>query len=257
MRQLPLGRDQDPRVPGDISAFSLAVRKTGWTILTLLGLRLMTRLLYPRGTVSHRKVNGAVAFTIDDGFCGRDNPDGCMLGDVRRLFKEHGARATFFVVGSHCAHTSDAAVAALLADGHELASHGMRDHPYTSASAAEFTDDLDATEAVLAGYRAAAPAWYRAPFGRCNARMRGVLERRGMTHVLCDVFAHDTAIPDASWIARFILRRVRPGSIILIHMPERGCREWNLEAMRQTLRGLSDKRLEVCTVSELTAERSA
>ena len=200
---------------------------------------------------------GAVAFTIDDGFCGLDNPSGCMLDEVRELFFEHAARATFFVAGTHCEHTRPEAVMRLLRDGHELANHSMRDHPYTSYSREEFAADLDQTEAVLRQYRSPPPPWYRAPFGRLSKAMQAEVEARDMQHVVCDAFAHDTAIPDPRWIARTVLSACTDGSIALIHMPERGCREWNLEAMRLTLSGLRARGLDVVTLSELRARADA
>ena len=81
--------------------------------------------------------------------------------------------------------------------------------------------------------------------------MQNVLDDNNMTHVVCDAFANDTAIPDPKWISKFILNRTKPGSIILIHMPEQGVREWNYEAMRLTLQGLKDRNIKVVTLTEL------
>ena len=127
----------------------------------------------------------------------------------------------------------------------------MMDRPYHRETAVDFEADFLETEEVLAQYRSGSPPWYRAPFGRLSRAMQTVLDTRSLTHVLCDCFANDTAIPDPEWIARFILARVKSGSIVLIHMPERGCREWNLQAMRLTLDGLSKRGLRVVNVSEL------
>jgi peptidoglycan/xylan/chitin deacetylase (PgdA/CDA1 family) len=251
MKQHTLGRDKDPRLPGDIGASSLKLRKAGWSLLTLPGLRAMGRLVFPPTTIRYGEAEGSVAFTIDDGFCGLDNPGGCMLEEVRALFEEFDARATFFVTGTHCEHTSDADITRLLADGHELANHSMRDHPYTDATPEEFAADLEETAAILARHQAQPSPWYRAPFGRLNRRMQAVLDAKGLTHVVCDAFANDTAIPDAEWVAGFVLRHTRPGSILLIHMPERRRREWALEAMRLTLEGLAERGLEVTTLSAL------
>ena len=74
-----LGRDKDPRVACDIKYITLWLRKILWIILTSPSLRIMTRLIYPKSTISHFNRHGSVAFTIDDGFCGVDNPGGCML----------------------------------------------------------------------------------------------------------------------------------------------------------------------------------
>ena len=62
---------------------------------------------------------------------------------------------------------------------------------------------------------------------------------------------YDYPIPDAHWISKYILKRVKPGSVILIHMPEKGVREWNLEAMRLTLDGLLKHNLKVVNLTEL------
>jgi len=78
-----------------------------------------------------------------------------------------------------------------------------------------------------------------------------VLKEKGYKHVVCDVFANDTAIPDSKWIAKYILKRVKPGSILLIHMPEKGVREWNFEAMKLTLIGLKKMGYNVVNLSEL------
>ena len=83
-----LGRDKDPRVASDISQFNLWVRKASWSILTSPGLQVLTRWVYPSSTISHFHVkDDVVAFTIDDGFCGVDNLEGCMIDEIRELFK--------------------------------------------------------------------------------------------------------------------------------------------------------------------------
>ena len=246
-----LGRDKDPRVPSDINRISLWFRKITWILLPAPSLRIMTKLIYPRDTISHFNRDGAVAFTIDDGFCGADNPGGCMLKEVLRLLKSYNARATFFITGSHCEHTTRDDIDALLNDGHELANHSMMDWPYTSYSEEEFELDINTTENILSQYRKTAPLWYRAPFGRINMVMQKVLNKLKLRHVVCDAFANDTAIPDAYWISQYILKRVKTGSVILIHMPEEGVREWNLKAMRLTLDGLLDRNIKVVNLTEL------
>ena len=58
----------------------------------------MIDLIFPKSSIAYFKTNKrVVAFTIDDGFCGLDNKEGCMINDVRLLFKEYNATATFFI----------------------------------------------------------------------------------------------------------------------------------------------------------------
>ena len=246
-----LGRHKDPKKIFEISKTSLYLRKFGWTVITLPGLRFWKKIIYPKPTISHFKDQNAVAFTIDDGFCGEDNPKGCMLSEVRELFKSFNAQATFFVTGSHCSNTNKYQVDLLLKEGHEISNHNMFDWRYSQYSSNDFEYDLLITNNILSFYRKKNSKWYRAPFGNLSHSMQIVLRKHDMIHVIPDVFAHDTFIPDPKWIAKYILKRVKPGSIILIHMPEKGTREWNFEAMRLTLIGLKEKGLKVKTLSQM------
>lgn len=98
------------------------------------GLRNIIYFLYPKSTISHFKVEGAVAFTIDDGFCGVDNFKGCMVDEVRKLFKSYNAHATFFVSGTHCKNIDINTVNLLIKDGNEIANHSMMDWLYENYS---------------------------------------------------------------------------------------------------------------------------
>ena len=82
--------------------------------------------------------------------------------------------------------------------------------------------------------------------------MARVLEQEGYTLVLCDAFGMDT-VCGADYVARHILRTARGGSVVLMHMPERGFREHNLPAMRAVLAGLARRGLRCRTLSELHA----
>ena len=246
-----LGRNNDPKLITDISKSKLFIRKFGWTMLTTPRLGLLIDILYPKSTISHFNVDSAVAFTIDDGFCGIDNNNGCMVNEVRKLFKSYDAHATFFITGSHCNNIPLIDINLLINDGHEIANHNMMDWSYKNYTTDEFEFDLHLTKDILSLYKQEYSSWYRAPFGILTKDMQTVIERENLIHVVSDAFANDTYIPDPNWISKFILDRVKPGSIILIHMPERGVREWNYKAMELTLKGLKEKNLEILNLSEM------
>ncbi|MAJ44622.1 MAG: hypothetical protein CMF96_07760 [Candidatus Marinimicrobia bacterium] len=248
-----LGRNNDPKLVSDISKFKLLIRKISWEIITLPGLRFLTNLIYPSSTISYFNVQDAVAFTIDDGFCGKNNSGGCMVDEVRQLLKFYGANATFFVTGSHCENINSNTVNLLLKDGNEIANHNMMDWSYENYSIDEFEFDLNLTENILSSYNQKYFKWYRAPFGKINNLMQKVIDKRKLVHVIPDTFAHDSYIPDPYWISKYILRKVRPGSIILIHMPERGVREWNYQAIKLTLQGLKNSNYKILNLTEINS----
>ena len=97
--------------------------------------------------------------------------------------------------------------------------------------------------------------WYRAPQGIMSSSMRTTIASHGLRHAIGDAYCDDWGVRDARWCARTLLRQVQPGSIVILHMPERGFREHTLEALRLLLRGLDDRGLRCVTLSEL-AERA-
>ncbi len=142
--------------------------------------------------------------------------------------------------------------------GHELANHGVEDIAYHYHSAEDFKVALHACERKISEIYSSVPGggdavrvkWFRPPHARCSDAMLRVLEQEGYTLALCDAFGMDT-VCGAPFVARHILRHTRGGSIVLMHMPERGFREHNLDAMRTVLAGLSRRGLRCRTLSEL------
>ena len=247
-----LGRDNDPKTVEDISKFKMFSKKAVWSILSTPGMRTMTKLLFPKSSISYVDIDEKiVAFSIDDGFCGKDNPDGDMLNDIVKLFDKYDAKATFFVTGSHIDNTLYSDIQLLLNQGHELANHSMHDWPYNKYSKEDFEKDFDRTHFILSQYSETIPKFYRAPHAKLSKTMMKTLNERGYKHIICDAFASDTSIPDPKWISKFIIKKTKPGSILLIHMPEKGVREWNFEAIERTLSSLNDLGYKVVTVSEL------
>jgi len=245
-----LGRTSDPRLVSDISNIKLLYRKVLWKSLSFLGARNVASIAYPN-SIAFMNSDNSVAITIDDGFCGLDNPSGDMTDDIRLLLKKYNAKATFFIAGTHCSHTSKNAIKKLLADGHELANHSMYDIPYSDLPIDYFEEDLIRTNDILNEYTDNLSKWYRAPHASISNEMHDIIKKHNLTHVIGDIFANDTSIPDPKWIANLILKTVQPGSIIIIHMPERGVREWTYEALELVLKGLTEQNLNMLNLTGL------
>eukprot|EP00928_Gymnodinium_smaydae_P026680 TRINITY_DN20879_c0_g1_i2.p1 TRINITY_DN20879_c0_g1~~TRINITY_DN20879_c0_g1_i2.p1 ORF type:complete len:480 (+),score=124.14 TRINITY_DN20879_c0_g1_i2:180-1442(+) len=199
----------------------------------------------------HPNVAGHVALTIDD--CpGRLGRKATLLPELRRLFRRHDARATLFVMSDYVrGHESE--LAKLCADGCELQNHGADDRSYYWDSEADFEACVKQSEAILDHFGVPARRWYRAPKGMLSSTMREVLGRRGYQNVMFDRYALDTEVGDSEWIAERLLEGVASGSVLLVHLPERGFREWCLEALARLLKGLDERGLRAVTVSELAA----
>jgi len=194
-------------------------------------------------------VKGYVALTIDD-VPARFGVEASYVGEVRQLLKRFGATATFFVM-SDFVKGHERELGGLVADGSELQNHAQRDRNYYWDSEADFEAALLESQTVLDSFGPPSRRWFRAPKGLQSTAMKEVLQRHGYLNVMFDRYALDTEISDPSWIADSLLNNIESGSVLLIHIPERGFREWNLRALELLLEGLRLRNLRAVSVSDL------
>lgn len=236
-------------------------------------LRAVVRLAFGRASVAyfsagpHRRrslcyfdaarfpgVAGHVALTLDDAPC-RFGRQGSMLPRVRELLRRHAARATLMLVGGYArGHEED--LAGLLGEGHELGNHCMQDRAYHADGAGAFALAVEECCGVIRGLQRRAGVaegvrWFRAPHGKYTEAMGRVLAGKGLVNVMCDAYACCPVIQDGDFIGRTLAQRAQPGSIVLLHMPEVGHREWCLLGLQRLLEGLGARGLRAVTVGEL------
>jgi len=223
-------------------------------------------------------VTGYVALTIDDA-PGRGEP---LTEEIISLLEEFDAKCTFFVVSNYMDRHEDF-LEECVGKGHELANHGGddmfalfpcpcyvpgadlacgADSPYHRHSETEFRevlldcqrkiDTVNGTIPGVAKRRVGAPKWFRPPQGKMSAAMDRVLQSFGYSIAMCDCWGMDV-LCGADFVQKYTLRHVRDGSILLVHMPEQGFRDWTLVALRGILAGLKQREIKCVTLSELHA----
>lgn len=254
---------KNPFVPGDVPGLTLSMRKQIWSLQGRVGPRRIMKHLFPAQSISffdvreHPGVQGYVGLTLDDAFCSPDRNPSSMLEDVQALLKEYEAKATFFAMLQGFRFVDHPMVKALLSDGHEMGNHCVADKPYHQASEFGFEAALEKTGEAIEALQGFRTPWFRAPHGKLSPIMQRVLKRHGLINIMVDCYANDPFIPDAQYLADFILRYVDDGSIVLLHMPERGFREWNFEALKLVLQGLQLKGLKPVSISGLHSRASS
>lgn len=189
-----------------------------------------------------------VALTFDDG----PHPDltPALLGVLGR----HDARATFFLLGGRVAEHPDV-VRDLVRDGHEVANHTWADRPSVLLTAAAFERDVRRTHdlLVVAGGR---PVFLRPGSGWVGPGMLRTAARLGYRVALGSVAVRDLRVADVEAQARFVLSRLRPGAVVVLH-------EGYAERSRvvpltdRILTGLREQGYAAVTLSELTRQRSS
>ncbi|HSV92103.1 MAG TPA: polysaccharide deacetylase family protein [Desulfobacterales bacterium] len=188
----------------------------------------------------------AVALTFDDG------PDPLTTPALLKLLRARRAVATFFVTGERAARHPEL-VAAMVADGHGIGNHSFR-HDLVGAfrSARTTAAEIEATQRALKPL-GVEPVAYRPPMGITTPRLRRALAGSEMFVVNFSRRAWDGGNRRIGNLAGRILKRVRPGDIVLLHerLPDPArLADWERE-IDLILKGLAEKSLAVVPLAEL------
>jgi peptidoglycan-N-acetylglucosamine deacetylase len=182
-----------------------------------------------------------VALTFDDG-------PGRLTDSVLEVLARHGARATFNVLGERVAGREEMLLRTTAA-GHEVGSHAFR-HDRLEGHPIDAWRQLRRTNAVIGAACDAAPRVFRPPYGRTSPGVVLAARLNGLATVGWDVDPHDYDTPGADVILRRMIRRTKPGSIVLLHDDRRALVQ-TVEALDPALGELRARGYRFVTVSEL------
>lgn len=155
------------------------------------------------------------------------------------------------VLGGRWMETHPAATRSLAADPlFELGNHSYL-HPHmTKITPARMRQEMQETQDVMYRLTGKQGVLFRPPYGEYNPLLVAQAAHMGLKTLTWEVVTGD---PDphinAPEIIRTVLRRTRPGSVIIMHMNGRG---WHTaEALPAVIRGLRKRGYRMVTVSQL------
>ncbi len=152
-----------------------------------------------------------ICLTFDDG----PNPE--TTPQILDLLKERAVPAVFFLVGQRAA-TYPALVQRMVAEGHEI---GLHTHQHTHAYgllASQSIKTIGEGWKVLSRISGVKLRWFRPPWGACNLFQYFAARQLNLQLVLWSANAQDwQARTGVAGILRRLKKRVRPGSVIVLH----------------------------------------
>lgn len=152
----------------------------------------------------------SIVLSFDDG------PDPASTPDILSVLHTRRVHATFFLIGKRIERYPQLA-ARIVAEGHEVGNHSYS-HPHMVLEHPKaYAREIDRTDRLIRslGYRGTID--FRPPYGQKLVVLPWLLARRHKLSVLWNVDARDWIERDPDVIADRIVRRVRPGSIVLLH----------------------------------------
>jgi peptidoglycan/xylan/chitin deacetylase (PgdA/CDA1 family) len=212
----------------------------GYLALVVTGVLIPQLEMYGDCLWQGRRDTGCVALTFDDG------PDPTTTRRVLQILSEHGAHATFFVIGEKAARYPDV-IREIVEAGHAIGVHGYsHDRLYALKSPAGVERDLRQCREAVRAAADVSLSWFRPPIGQVSPRTAAGARRANLELVAWSVRGLDglrAVRPEQ--VVRRIGPRLQAGAIVLLHdSSERGdFTPASIEALPAILRLLSEKGL--------------
>ena len=196
-----------------------------------------------RGSSSQK----AVALTFDDG------PDPLLTPPLLTLLQQHQVKATFFVTGRKAAEHPEL-MQAILLHGHSVGNHSYSHNNLVMfKSCKSIIREIASTQEVLSAFGILALA-FRPPVGVTGPRLGPALLRSGNYIVNFSCRAFDGGNRWISNLSKKILKRIRPGDIVLLHdvSPPKSflCTLW-LSEIELIISGIKEKGLTILPLAEI------
>ncbi len=191
----------------------------------------------------------AVILTIDDGLS-RGGKSTSLVTEVLNILKKNHSTATFFVCSDYL-NDQQEEIDQIINQGHELGNHLQKDisNYYQFLTPIQFESELTESSKIIEKISKTKPKYFRSPNGIISKSMKEIIERSQFDHILGDVFCQDHLIKDPKYINYLIDKQIKPGSIVILHMPEKGFREHNLKTLDILLSNLNNKNINCLSLS--------
>jgi peptidoglycan/xylan/chitin deacetylase (PgdA/CDA1 family) len=204
---------------GPIRFIALGVLFTAYIVILILGVARIKLNFFVQALCRGDSTEKLVTLTFDDG----PDPEGTPV--LLEILKRHQIKAVFFPIGEKIrAHPE--LIRQIDQDGHLIGNHTYRHRWYTNfLISGPLHRDIQMAQETIAAAIDKVPAYFRPPVGLTNPHLRKVLSKQGLSIVGWDVRPFDIG-KKADKVIKKILKKIRPGSIILLHDKGRTPADW-------------------------------
>ncbi len=150
-----------------------------------------------------------IALTFDDG-------PGPYTAQLLDILDQHGAKATFFLIGSKVSAQADV-LRRMHARGHQLGNHSWSHPELPKLPVGQIAGEIDRTNDAIKQATGVTPAILRPPYGAVNSAVLEQLRLRGMSSILWSVDTRDWADRNSDIVCSRAVAGAHPGAIILMH----------------------------------------
>ena len=195
-----------------------------------------------RPIYSARTADKEVALTFDISWGEKMPPK------VLDVLRAQNLKATFFLSGPW-ARKHPELVARIVADGHEVQSHGQEHVNFSGLSREGVATNVQAAHAILREMTGAQPRYIRPPNGDFDQKSLAATRDVGYETVIWSVDSRDWMNPGVGAIINYAVGKAHPGAIILLHASD-SCKQTD-QALPAVIDGLKAKGFKLLLLSDL------
>jgi len=189
-----------------------------------------------------------VALTFDDG------PYPPYTEQVLDVLKEYHVPATFFVVGQNVEKYPEL-VKRIADEGHQIGNHTYHHIDLLKANRKVIAEEIDNTSKAILSAAGISPHLMRPPHGFRDPVVMEMMAERNLKVVEWSVMSRDWTNPGVDAIVERTVKKVKNGSIILLHdgdgITSQASRIQSVEAARRIIQILSAQGYKFVTVDEI------
>lgn len=186
-----------------------------------------------------------VALTFDDG------PHPVFTPAILKILDKYKIKATFFMVGKQMEKYPNI-VKQAIDSGNEIGNHTYtHPHDIEADTDAQMIRELDKCEQIIENMTGKRAHLFRPPRGLINGSVLTIANEEGYKTILWTVCADHHDAPTPEDMARRVMRRIKPGAIVLAHDGMTGMRWRDVPATEEIIRQLQAKGYKFVTISEL------
>lgn len=185
-----------------------------------------------------------IALTFDDG----PHQNTLAVLDLLNKFK---AKATFFITGENAEKHPDI-VKKMQESGHQIGNHTYsHSEKFPFFSSKIMVEEIAKTSIIIKKLTGTKPKTFRPPFGITNPRVAKSIKKLNLDAIGWSVRSLDTVTNNPEKVIRRIIKKTKPGSIILLH-------EYTVHSafvLEQILKYFSEQGYSFESVDELKCEK--
>ncbi len=180
-----------------------------------------------------------IALTFDDG------PNTNLLKMAETL-QQHGAKATFFLIGKNINNSNSNDIKQVYNMGHEIGNHSWSHTDMSGMTADEIYQEYESVQAAVEQITGERPAFFRPPFLKTSDLMYSTIDLPFVGGISAADGTNENIAEDRAWR---VISQAYDGAIALMHCSSSGTAA--IDALHILIPELRSQGYEFVTVSEL------